>query len=135
MLRVENRLWSLLLMAVFAAGPVSSSPAVAQDEDGSPARGTVRATAEGGDAGAGQAAEIADGQATASEQPQSTPAETEAEDFEARVNQAFGRLNGELASVMFYKVGGQVPLAVLWLVGRTHSLAVHLDTARLNQLL
>jgi AGCS family alanine or glycine:cation symporter len=36
--------------------------------------------------------------------------------FQDQVNDAFGKVNGFLAAGMFYKVGGVVPLAVLWLV-------------------
>lgn len=36
--------------------------------------------------------------------------------FEQKVDNAFKTFNGYLASVMFYKVGGYVPAAVLWLI-------------------
>ena len=36
--------------------------------------------------------------------------------WEQSLNDAFGTINGLLAKIMFYKIGGQVPAAVLWLV-------------------
>jgi len=112
MLRVDNRLWALLMIAVLAAGPVSSSPAVAQEEAGS----TVQGDSADGDADTDQDSEIAAGQPAAPNPSQNLSAGSEEGGFEAKVNKAFGQLNNALGSVMFYKVGGMVPLAVLWLV-------------------
>ena len=56
--------------------------------------------------------------ATVSTPPAEEDAEEEkkSEGLEAAVNDVFGSVNGALASIMFYPVGGVVPLAVLWLV-------------------
>ncbi|MFP6764670.1 MAG: alanine/glycine:cation symporter family protein, partial [Planctomycetaceae bacterium] len=107
-----------LLFVVFAVSPAFSVPATAQDEAGSPGPDTTQVTSEGGDASENEVAAAAAGNHSAGEKSLTPSVETELreEGYEAAVNQVFGELNGALASVMFYKVGGQVPLAVLWLV-------------------
>jgi AGCS family alanine or glycine:cation symporter len=111
MLRVENRLWSLLLVALLAVGSMSAQSAQAQDE--APPTGSA----------AGESKED-EASKTASAESDSKPAEEKVDGGEkkeeggvqAAVNDAFGKVNKTLASVMFYKVGGHVQLAVLWLI-------------------
>lgn len=114
MLQAENRLWSLLVLSLFSLGLVSGPAAFAQEESPSnetPAGETTEKLAEGDD-------EAGTEKTTAPAPPKEKKAEEEKkeEGLEASVNEVFGSVNGALASVMFYKVGGKVPLAVLWLV-------------------
>jgi alanine or glycine:cation symporter, AGCS family len=53
---------------------------------------------------------------TAPDPPSEKSDDKEDAGFQGQVNDAFGKVNGFLAAGMFYKVGGVVPLAVLWLV-------------------
>lgn len=114
MLRAENRLWSFLVLSLFSLGLLSGPAAFAQEESPSsetPAGETAEKPADGDD-------EEGTEKATAPAPPSEEDAKEEKkeEGLEAAVNEIFGSVNGALASVMFYKVGGVVPLAVLWLV-------------------
>jgi len=114
MLRAENRLWSLLVLSLFSLGLLSGSAAFAQEESPSnetPAGESTEQPADGN-------AEAGTEKATAPAPPSEEDAKEEKKDegLEAAVNKVFGSVNGALASVMFYPVGGVVPLAVLWLV-------------------
>jgi AGCS family alanine or glycine:cation symporter len=105
MLRVENRLWSLLLIAALAVSVLPVDPVLAQDSE-PPVGGEAGETTK--DDEAAPSKEKAD---------DSKEVDKEKEDgIQAAVNDAFGKVNKVLASVMFYKVGGHVQLAVLWLV-------------------
>lgn len=90
-----------LLAALVAFSPVS---AIAQDAD-EPTSEPVSVT----DSEASDSVNEA-----APDPPQTT--RNLPESFQGRINEFFGDMNGALASVMFYPVGGVVPLAVLWLV-------------------
>ena len=114
MLRAENRLWSLLVLSLFSLELLSGPAAFAQEESPSnetPAGETAEIPADGND-------EADTEKATVSTPPAEEDAEEEkkSEGLEAAVNDVFGSVNGALASIMFYPVGGVVPLAVLWLV-------------------
>ena len=111
MLRVENRLWSLLVISLLAFGLLSAGagPGLAQDETP-----PIAPTGESENAEAGTSEKADD--AAQPESGDKNAAEEEQEGLEAVINNWFGGVNGALASVMFYKVGGVVPLAVLWLI-------------------
>lgn len=115
MLRAENRVWSLLLISFLSLGLLSGPASYAQEA-------TPPSEADLDDSVDGKPAEPDAGgneQATAPAPPEAGAdggKEKKEEGFEATVNEVFGSVNGALASVMFYPIGGVVPLAVLWLV-------------------
>ena len=114
MLRAENRLWSLLVLSLFSLELLSGPAAFAQEESPSnktPAGETAEIPADGND-------EADTEKTTVSTPPAEEDAEEEkkSEGLEAAVNDVFESVNDALASIMFYPVGGVVPLAVLWLV-------------------
>ena len=116
MLRVENRLWSLLLVVLLAVCSMSAPSVWAQDA-APPTGGQAGETAKDDEAASvGPTEEEATGKAAAPEKPPAPSAEKKDTGVQGTINDAFGQVNGVLASVMFYKVGGAVPLAVLWLV-------------------
>lgn len=108
MLQVENRLWSLPVIALLAAGLMSGRGVQAQDETPPVSSSSQAETSEEAPAAPADAA---------GEKTDGNDSDTKSADgLEATVNETFGKVNQALASVMFYKVGGHVPLAVLWLV-------------------
>jgi len=100
----------LLLSAILASTLLLNSPAgFAQDRTGGMSEEVVIETNS-----------LKEPEAGSTETAPTSPAENVESDgdggFQDQVNDAFGTVNDFLAAGMFYKVGGVVPLAVLWLV-------------------
>ena len=101
----------ILLFAILASTLLLNGPSVlAQDSAGTPETEQVVTDTDSLDEAESASTDIAP----------TLPVENTESDgdggFQDQVNDAFGKVNGFLAAGMFYKVGGVVPLAVLWLV-------------------
>jgi AGCS family alanine or glycine:cation symporter len=101
----------ILLFAILASTLLLNGPSVlAQDSAGTPETEQVVTDTDSLDEAESASTDIA---------PTPPVENTESDGdggFQDQVNDAFGKVNGFLAAGMFYKVGGVVPLAVLWLV-------------------
>jgi len=101
----------ILLFAILASTLLLNGPSVlAQDSAGTPETEQVVTDTDSLDEAESALTDIA---------PTPPVENTESDGdggFQDQVNDAFGKVNGFLAAGMFYKVGGVVPLAVLWLV-------------------
>ena len=124
-MRSLNRTQSFLIAVVVLMLTCSSSLLCAQDSTDQPE--TSQVVAEQTDA----EPTVAESPGSETEGDQDAPKEEvapdppaeaeeadseEADGIQGRINDVFGKVNGALASVMFYPVAGVVPLAVLWLV-------------------